>query len=673
MQTAEVFASGTGNGSCGGGTGAGEFSILWSNGTRSSGTVAALFSGPLVIVTPRVTSGEFTGGQSGSYLQDHRGVARGAPAPGDEARANLVRHYDAARAAHDVDAMADAALDLAAMQVWGTVPGRLPAFLYEAYRAATGPRRAQLAVAITRAWVYSGHPAQAAPFAAEALADAEQRHDPAALAAALDASLLAHWGPDDLVQRARLAARLEDVVAHVTDVEARMSAYLWRLTTALEALDGSVAVRQLRALDVLAVEFLVAAGGLLRGVTPRDACPAPRRRARGQGGRRGGHRGWSGAGEPDTLAIHHALTAAIARHEGDAAVLAAEAAVFEEFGLREGATAVAAEAAMLWQAAGIADRAESLLLQVAAPGADGSAFATLTRDVEWLLTIVSLTEVAAALGVRPLCEAAVALLEPYSGRGVVNAGAVGFVGVVDDYLARAAGALGRHDQSSRWRATAAGAYARIGATWWGRRTVSPAVARMVEARPAVVHLRPSAGAIWWVGREDATVAVRDSKGLHYLRMLLASPGVDVPAIVLSDAVAGGPTTGVIPQAGLEVLDRTALISYRRRLADIDAELDEAAAWSDAGRLEALAAERDALLAEVRAATGLGGRQRRTGAAQERARIAVRKAVATAIDRIGQADAELGRLLMDTVRTGAACRYEPDPHRPVIWVLQERGP
>ena len=32
------------------------------------------------------------------------------------------------------------------------------------------------------------------------------------------------------------------------------------------------------------------------------------------------------------------------------------------------------------------------------------------------------------------------------------------------------------------------------------------------------------------------------------------------------------------------------------------------------------------------------------------------------------DAEIGRLLRDTIRTGNACRYEPDPGRPITWIL-----
>lgn len=118
----------------------------------------------------------------------------------------------------------------------------------------------------------------------------------------------------------------------------------------------------------------------------------------------------------------------------------------------------------------------------------------------------------------------------------------------------------------------------------------------------------------------------------------------------------------------EVLDKQALSAYRRRLAEIDADLDEARSWADTGRSTKLAAERDALLDQLRAATGLGGRPRAPGSAYERARIAVRKAIVNAVDRVGAADPSLGRLLLDTVTTGAVCRYDPDPDRPVQWVL-----
>ena len=596
-------------------------------------------------------------------------------------RPPLVRAYDEARAAGDCGAMAEAALRLAATQTFGTFPGRVPAFLHEAYSLASGEQRARLAIALARAWAYGYDPARAAGFAAEALAYAQAHDDPPLLAAALDAQLLIHWGPDDLDERLAITARLEDTVAHVADAEPRMSAHLWRLTTALECLDLPAVRRQVRALDLLAAEsgtarvrfFAASRRGMYALLTgDLDAAGRARREVAAAGAE---------AGEADTRLIGQMLAAGIARQAGDVAALAREAAGYEEFGVREAVTWVAAEAALLWVAAGQLDRARALLHQLAGPD-----FSGIARDLDWLLTVATLTEVAVATGARALAETALGLLAPYAGRGVVNGGGAAFAGVVSDYLYQASELLGTGD-ARQWAGRAAGEYERLGASWWLRR-LPRVVARpgMVEPRvgergagepgvvepgvvePGVVHLRPGGGGIWWVGREGAVTAIRAVKGLHYLRILLQRPGADIAAIDLSDTVAGHPGAGAAGGDVGEVLDKQALSAYRRRLAEIDADLDEARSWADTGRAAKLAAERDALLGQLRAATGLGGRPRVPGSAHERARMAVRKAIVSAIDRVAAVDPSLGRLLSDTVTTGATCRYDPDPDRQVRWVL-----
>lgn len=142
---------------------------------------------------------------------------------------------------------------------------------------------------------------------------------------------------------------------------------------------------------------------------------------------------------------------------------------------------------------------------------------------------------------KSLAEKSLLLLEPYAGRGVVNGGGVAFVGVVDDYLHQACTLLGRDDDARGWAASAAHAYENMGASWWLRRLSAPT---STPGRSGVVHLRPGGEGIWWVGREGALTPLRDVKGLHYLRLVLARPGVDVSAVDLSDAVAGAPRDGV---------------------------------------------------------------------------------------------------------------------------------
>ena len=186
--------------------------------------------------------------------------------------------------------------------------------------------------------------------------------------------------------------------------------------------------------------------------------------------------------------------------------------------------------------------------------------------------------------------------------------------------------------------------------------------------PREVHLRPGASGVWWASFQGSVTAIRDVKGLHYLRLLLQRPAADIPAIVLSDTVAGDPGSQAAGGDLGAVLDQQALSAYRRRLSELEADLGEARSWADTGRAAKLAAERDALLEQLRAATGLGGRPRQPGSAGERARIAVRKAIASAIGRLSAVDPALGRILSATVTTGTICRYDPDPDRPVRWIL-----
>jgi hypothetical protein len=166
--------------------------------------------------------------------------------PVERTHAALVDAFTAAERRGDVDAMSEAALAMAGGRPFGPHAGRVPAYLHEAYRRATGPDRVRLAVALARVWAYGNDVARAVPFANEAVAGAERGDDPALLAQALDAALLVAWGPDDLAERLRITDRLDTVVAHLGDVEARLSAHLWRLTTALEALDSIAVQRQLR-------------------------------------------------------------------------------------------------------------------------------------------------------------------------------------------------------------------------------------------------------------------------------------------------------------------------------------------------------------------------------------------------------------------------------------------
>jgi hypothetical protein len=113
-----------------------------------------------------------------------------------------------------------------------------------------------------------------------------------------------------------------------------------------------------------------------------------------------------------------------------------------------------------------------------------------------------------------------------------------------------------------------------------------------------------------------------------------------------------------------MLDREALRQYRKRLADLDEELDDAEARHDVARHAKRSAEREALLKELARATGLGGKPRRTGSPTEKARLNVTRTIRHAIAALSAALPELGSHLDESLATGVSCCYEPRTH--VAW-------
>jgi tetratricopeptide (TPR) repeat protein len=184
------------------------------------------------------------------------------------------------------------------------------------------------------------------------------------------------------------------------------------------------------------------------------------------------------------------------------------------------------------------------------------------------------------------------------------------------------------------------------------------------------------GDYWSVIFEGHTVRVRDLKGMRYLARLLADPGREYHVLDLVAAETGsGPPVDSRQAAGLprsslgdagESLDARAKDAYRRRLAEIEDDIEQARAIGDAERAAQADAERDFLVRELAHAFGLGGRDRRAASASERARAGVTRAVRQAITRIAEHHPQLGEHLGRTIRTGTYCAYFPDPRAPAGW-------
>jgi pimeloyl-ACP methyl ester carboxylesterase len=189
--------------------------------------------------------------------------------------------------------------------------------------------------------------------------------------------------------------------------------------------------------------------------------------------------------------------------------------------------------------------------------------------------------------------------------------------------------------------------------------------------PAMLFRRE--GEYWTVAFAGKVVRMRDAKGLGYLARLLRHPHREFHVLDLlvgdapraNDAPRDDGLAAAAPDAGA-MLDEPAKHAYRERIAELEADIEEARRWNDPERTARAEGELDALTRELARAVGLGGRDRRAAADSERARVSVTKALRGALRRLEDQHPELGRHLALAVHTGTFCAYDPDPRVPISW-------
>jgi tetratricopeptide (TPR) repeat protein len=202
---------------------------------------------------------------------------------------------------------------------------------------------------------------------------------------------------------------------------------------------------------------------------------------------------------------------------------------------------------------------------------------------------------------------------------------------------------------------------------------------LTDACAPDLHVFRREGDYWAVAFEGRTALVRDLKGMRYVARLLAEPQRELHVLDLVAVEAGVPTPVDIATTqsghlalGLgdagPLLDARAKDAYRRRLVEIDEDIEEARTLGDSGRAAQADVERDLLIRELSRAVGLDGRDRRAGATSERARASVTRAIRQALIRVREHHPSLGMHLDRAIRTGTFCAYEPDRRAPVEWKL-----
>src|SRR5690242_17871476 len=545
-------------------------------------------------------------------------------------------------------------------------------------------------------------PAEARDTAERAVLDAREAasRDPekdaaAALAAALTARHFVLWGTQDPADALAAADEIVTTAQRARAPETGLDGRVLRLTHLLELGDGPAAQRILPELDRMA-EWLRQPAVRLAALSRRSTLAAlsgdfgPAAENARQAFQTG-----QAAGLPDAGAVYWGQLFAIWLHAG----LPAADEQWMERELRDlvaRSNLSVAHAAALVQveaAHGAVEQARGRLDELI-----GTGLGTMRPDMlyRWGLTLLARDcVVLRAAGHAPRVYQALA---PYAGRAAVAAGAVMCSGSTDFYLAGLAALSGDTAAADRHYRAAAGCHRRLGARPMLAHTLheharlldpSAASAALAEARaiaadcgmtkllaaldqaeqprkPGGLTLRHEDD-FWLVGFADAVTRVPDSLGLRYLDLLIRQPGRDLAALDLVRLAAAAGPTAAAAEDGLhdasgtgadEVLDPQARAAYRQRLTALDEDLAEAEAWHDTERASRLRAEKDFLVRELAAATGLGGRPRRLGAESERARLNVTRAIRSAIARVRDRAPAAAAHLDQAVRTGTRCSYSP---------------
>jgi tetratricopeptide (TPR) repeat protein len=266
--------------------------------------------------------------------------------------------------------------------------------------------------------------------------------------------------------------------------------------------------------------------------------------------------------------------------------------------------------------------------------------------------VVTAAVVFAAVGTAEQRDWAYRTLAPHAGLHAVVGGCAAYHGAVDHHLGALAAAAGRVDDAIGHYTSAIAQHERLGAAAWAE--LSRDHVRRLRAEPEGDDTFRLVDGMWRLRFDHREVHLPEAKGLRDIATLLATPHRRVHVLTLLGRPAG---SGAEP-----ALDRRAVAEYRARLAELEAEIDQAETWNDPHRAARARAERDALVAQLRTTTGLGGRTRRLGDDTERARKTATARIRDALRRIERVHPALATHLQSTLHTGTTCSYTPDTPR-----------
>lgn len=640
------------------------------------------------------------------------GAAQARAGEADRARESFFDASDLARRIGAAESLAAAALGfgggLETSEVSGSVDETSVRLLQEALSALPnedGALRARLLGRLAAASYWSAPFERRDELSSEAVEMARRLGDQGVLAASISNRRYALWTPEDIDERLHGAEEILRLAEEAGDKERVLQAHRWVLADVLEKGDIAAADREIEAHAKLAAELrqkiyigyssmFYAMRALWEGRFDEAGRLA---REAETTGRSVGHMLASG--------LFFAQMFRILWDRGELGPLedamASMRSSLGQTGLltTSSASGITATLAFALAEFGRTDQAKVIYERLC-----GDSIEDLPRGYHWLVAIGHLAGTCAVLGDTGRAGTFYELLLRFSDRILVGGPPVFTVfGPVAYFLGLLAATMGRTDDAARHledaltmtramngrpmaariqlelarvlaetdpdRAAATAAAALAEADQLGMRVIAERARELAGAKRTRMAAAASAatnavfrreGEFWSLGFSGPIVRLKDQKGLGYIARLLRSPGREIPALDLAGSGLEAPG-----DAG-EVLDAAARESYKRRLADLAEELEDAEQNNDEGRASKAREEIDVLTDQLASAVGLGGRARRASSVSERARVSVRNAIASSLKTIRAHDDGLWRHLSKAIRTGNLCCY--DPETPVSWDL-----
>ncbi|HZJ27929.1 MAG TPA: AAA family ATPase [Acidimicrobiia bacterium] len=577
----------------------------------------------------------------------------------DVARGLLV---EAANVAPGSEQQADVALAVQRLGAKFAAPrDEIITQLESALTAVTGvdlTRQAQLTAALARELQHSvaEDRLRAGALSEQALALGRESNDDATLAACLLARHDALWGPGTGVERSQLGHEIAVVGSRLGDTDRLAEGLILEANGLLES--GSAGFR-----SVLDRWF----GLLETRDEPRDRYMIATRRA--------ALALLEGDTDQAEALMHEAARIGEQIHEPDTGnvLMSQRVALARARNHPDELTTLAADAVRWWTGAPVLAHAVAAGASANAGDLEAAAreVATVAESGGWhsegsylrSVLVAHLAEAATALGDTELCRELLADIEHLTDSCGVNGAVVAFAGPFAHTAGILAGALGDHDYANTMLRQSIDIGRRLGANVWVRQgeAAQRSIAGHGERRGNDVGENPDVdvasltrtGRIWSASWRSEHGSLPHVKGLADIVVLVRHRGQEVSALEL----AGGASTAA--GSSDELIDLEALAAYRSRLDELGAEIDQAESDADITRVESLEQEREQLLAEIRRATGLGGRLRtNANDPAERARKAVSARIREAIRRLDAVAPSLAAHLDRSIQTGLRCSYAP---------------